>query len=76
MYDDFPHEALPWSRKAGDYGVSLVWPPKGMPFFLYPLPRGLSLFLAQTFFLGGTSPQCPRPTGRGHSKCPSYTSLM
>jgi hypothetical protein len=29
-------------------------------------------FPAQTFFLGGTCPQRPRPIGRGRSKCPSY----
>jgi hypothetical protein len=29
-------------------------------------------FLAQTFFLGGTSPQRTRSVGRGRSKCPSY----
>jgi len=42
-----------------------------------PCPFGALLvtlyhFLTQTFFLGGTSPQRPRPTGRGCSKCPSY----
>jgi hypothetical protein len=36
--------------------------------------RALYYFLAQTFFLGGTSPQRPRPTGRVRSKCPSYHS--
>ena len=29
-------------------------------------------FLAQSFFLGGTSPQRTRSVGRGRSKCPSY----
>ena len=43
-----------------------------------PCPFGALLvtldhFLAQTFFLGGTSPQRPRPVGR-RSKCPSYPS--
>jgi hypothetical protein len=32
----------------------------------------LYYFLAQTFFLGGTSPQRTRSVGRGRSKCPSY----
>jgi hypothetical protein len=43
-----------------------------------PCPFGALLgtldhFLAQTFFLGGTSPQRPRPVGR-RSRCPSYPS--
>ena len=43
-----------------------------------PCPFGALLatldhFLAQTFFLGGTGPQRPRPVGR-RSKCPSYPS--
>ncbi len=32
----------------------------------------LYYFLAQTFFLGGTSPQRTCSVGRGRSKCPSY----
>ena len=45
-----------------------------------PCPFGallvtLDYFLAQTLFLGGTSPQRPRPVGR-RSKCPSYHSLV
>ena len=32
----------------------------------------LYYFLARTFFLGGTSPQCTCSVGRGRSKCPSY----
>ena len=35
-------------------------------------PPELYYFLAQTFFLGGTSPQRTRSVGRGRSKCPSY----
>jgi len=42
-----------------------------------PCPFGallvtLDYFLAQTFFLDGTSPQRTRSVGRGRSKCPSY----
>jgi hypothetical protein len=33
---------------------------------------GLYYFLAQSFFLGGTSPQRTYSVGRGRSKCPSY----
>ena len=36
----------------------------------------LYYFLAQAFFLGGTSPQRTRSVGRGRSKCPSYHSLV
>jgi len=36
------------------------------------LKKALYYFLAQTFFLGGTSPQHTRSVGRGRSKCPSY----
>ena len=35
-------------------------------------PPELYYFLAQTFFLGGTSPQRTRSMGRGRSKCPAY----
>jgi hypothetical protein len=38
--------------------------------------RILYYFLAQTFFLGGTCPHRPYPTGLGRSKCPSYHSLV
>ena len=40
-------------------------PLKGIGVLLY-------YFLAQTFFLGGTSPQRTRSVGRGRSTCPSY----
>ena len=51
---------------------------KGGSYTHVPCPFGallvtLDYFLAQTFFLGGTSPQPPRPVGR-RSKCPSCPS--
>jgi len=48
---------------------------RGRP-IAYPVRCFLYYFIAQTFFLGGTSPQRTRSVGRGRSKCPSYHSLV